>query len=189
MKKEVTMTTDMAFTVRYFLLRLAVAAAIVLLFVLVSRAGGPKYIAGSSYFDPSSTGQPLTWPSGVITYYTDQGDLSPQLPNVSANSFVANAFNVWTSVPTAAIAATSGGSLAEDVNGTNVYRISDGSISVPADIQPSATSAPVGIVYDYDGSVTNALLGQGAGGAGMCFFNAVFGGDDNFSQFAAYQHA
>lgn len=56
MKKEVTMTTDMAFTVRFFLLRLAVAAAIVLLFALLSRAGGPKYVAGSSYFDPSQLG-------------------------------------------------------------------------------------------------------------------------------------
>jgi len=188
-KKEVTMTTDMAFTVRYFLLRLAVAAAIVLLFALSSRAGGPKYVAGSSYFDPSTTGQPVTWPNGVISYYTDRGDLSPQLPNTSANSFVASAFNVWTSVPTAAIAATSGGSLAEDVNGTNVYRNADGSISVPSDIQSSATGTPVGIVYDYDGSVTDALLGQGAGGSSMCFFNAVFGGDDNFGQLAAYQHA
>src|SRR5262252_4798294 len=114
------MTTDMAFTVRYFLLRLAVAAAIVLLFALSSRAGGPKYVAGSSYFDPSTTGQPLTWPGGVITYYTDEGDLSPVLPNTTANSFVASAFSVWTSVPTAAIAATSGGSLAEDVSGANV---------------------------------------------------------------------
>lgn len=189
MKNEVTMTTDMAFTMRFFLLRLAVAAAIVFLFALSSRAGGPKYVAGSSYFDPSTTGQPLTWPAGAITYYTDQGDLSPLLPNASANSFVANAFNIWSSIPTAAVAATSGGSLAEDVNGTNVTVNSDGSISMPADIEPTATSTPVGVVYDYDGSVTNALLGQGAGGAGMCFFNAVFGGDDNFGQFAAYQHA
>jgi hypothetical protein len=188
-KKEVTMTTDMAFTMRLFLLRLAVAAAIVLLFALSSRAGGPKYVAGSSYFDPLTTGQPLTWPGGLITYYTDQGDLSPVLPNASANSFVASAFSVWTSVPTAAIAATSGGSLAEDVNGTNVTVNSDGSISMPADIQPTATGTPIGVVYDYDGSVTNALLGQGAGGAGMCFFNAVFGGDDNFGEFATYQHA
>ena len=184
MKKEVTMTTDMAFTIRFFLLRLAAAAAIVLLFALASRAGGPKYVAGSSYFDPSTTGQPLTWANGVITYYTDQGDLSPLLPNASANSFVASAFNVWTSVPTAAIAATSGGSLAEDVNGTNVTVNSDGTISMPADIQPTAVGTPVGIVYDYDGSVTNALLGQGAGGSGMCFFNAVIGGDDNFGQLA-----
>jgi len=183
------MTTDMALTTRLFLLRLAWAMGIVLLFALTSRAGGPKYVAGSSYFDPSTTGQPLVWPGGVITYYTDQGDLSPILPNASANSFVTSAFSVWTSVPTAALAASSGGSLAEDVNGTNVTVNSDGTVSMPADIQPTATGTPVGIVYDYDGSVTDALLGQGAGGSGECFFNAVFGGDDNFGTFATYQHA
>ena len=189
MKNEVTMTTDMALSIRLFLLRLAWGIGIVLLFALTSRAGGPKLVAGSSYFDPSTTGQPLVWPGGLITYYTDQGDLSPILPNASANSFVAGAFGVWTSVPTAALAASSGGSLAEDVNGSNVTVNSDGTISMPADIQPTATGTPVGIVYDYDGSVTDALLGQGAGDAGECFFNAVFGGDDNFGTFATYQHA
>ena len=183
------MTTDMALSIRPFLLRLAWGIGIVLLFALTSRAGGPKLVAGSSYFDPSTTGQPLVWPGGLITYYTDQGDLSPILPNASANSFVAGAFGVWTSVPTAALAASSGGSLAEDVNGSNVTVNSDGTISMPADIQPTATGTPVGIVYDYDGSVTDALLGQGAGDAGECFFNAVFGGDDNFGTFATYQHA
>lgn len=189
MKKEVTMTTDMVFTIRLFLLRLAGIVGIVLMLAVTLRAGGPKSVAGSSYFDPSVVGQTLIWPGGVITYYTDQGDLSPILPNASANSFVAGAFGIWTSVPTAAIAASSGGSLAEDVNGTNVIVNSDGSISMPADIQPTAIGTPVGIVYDYDGAVTDALLGQGAGDSGQCFFNAVFGGDDNFGTLATYQHA
>jgi hypothetical protein len=135
------------------------------------------------------TGQPLVWPLGTITYFTDQGNLSPILPNASANSLVANAFSQWTSVPTAAIAATSGGQLAEDVNGTNVVVNSDGTISMPADIQPTATGTPVGVVYDYDGSVTNALLGNGAGGSSQCFSNAVYGGDDNYGPLASYQHA
>ena len=189
MKKEETMTTDMALTTRLFLLRLAWTMGIVLLFALTLRAGGPKLVAGSSYFDPSTTAQPLVWPGGVILYYTDQGSLSPILSNASANNLVASAFSVWTSVPTAAVGASSGGSLAEDVNGSNVTVNSDGTISMPADIQPTATGTPVGIVYDYDGSVTDALLGQGAGGSGECFSNAVFGGDDNFGTFATYQHA
>jgi len=156
---------------------------------LLSRAGGPKDVAGTSYFDSTTTGQPLVWPQGLITYYTDQGDLSPILPNASANSFVASAFGIWTSVPTAAITATSGGQLAEDVNGTNVIRNANGTISMPADIQPTATGTPVGIVYDYDGSVTDALIGSGAGDSSECFFNAVFGGDDNYGVLATYQHA
>lgn len=126
---------------------------------------------------------------GQITYYTDQGSLSPILPNATANSFVASAFNVWSSVPTAALSASRPGSLAEDVNSTNVYRNSDGTISMPVDIQPSATSIPVGVVYDYDGSVTDAFLGAGAGGVSQCFFNAVFGGNDNYGALASYQHA
>jgi hypothetical protein len=183
------MKNRMAFTARVFLLRLAVAVSILLACALTSRAGGPKQIAGATYFDPSMTGLPLTWPQGAITYYTDQGDLSPILPNASANSFVASSFGIWTSLPTAAIAATSGGQLAEDVNGTNVILNADGTVSMPADIQPTATGTPVGIVYDADGSVTDALLGAGAGNSGECFYNAVFGGNDNFGSLATYQHA
>ena len=183
------MKTNMASTARIFLLRLALAAGIILTFAMIVRAGGPKCIAGSSYFDPTTTGQALTWPLGQIIYYTDQGDLSPNLPNASANGFVAGAFGVWTSVPTAALAATHAGSLAEDVSGANVIVNGDGTISMPTDIQSTATGTPVGIVYDYDGSVTDAFLGAGAGGSSQCFFNAVFGGNDNYGSLAAYQHA
>ena len=179
---------SMAFTARSFLFRLAVAVAVVFLFAMLSRAGGPESIAGTSYFDASATGQPLVWPQGQITYYTDQGDLSPVLPNASANSFVANAFSQWTAVPTAALAATWGGQLAEDVTGSNIT-VSNGVITGPADITPSATGTPIGVVYDYDGSVTDALLGSGAGDSSQCFFNAAYGGNDNFGSAATYQHA
>jgi IPT/TIG domain-containing protein len=182
------MTTSMARTTASFLLRLAGAAAIVF-FALLSRAGGPRYIAGTTYFNPGTAGQPLVWAQGQVLYFTDQGDLSPILPNASANTLVANAFSQWTSVATAAVTSSSGGDLAEDVNGSNVYLNSDGSISMPADIQPSATSTPVGIVYDDDGSVTSALLGAGAGSSSQCFFNAVFGGVDNFSTSGTFEHA
>lgn len=186
---DVTTETSVACIIRSFLLRLALATAIVFLFALLSRAGGPKDVAGSAYFNSTAMGQPLTWPQGSITYYTDQGALSPILSNAPANSLVANAFSQWTSIPTAAVSAASGGQLAEDVNGTNVYANADGSITMPADIQSTATGTPVGVVYDYDGTVTDALLGSGAGDSTQCFSNAVFGGDDNFSTLAAYQHA
>ncbi len=182
-------TTGQIMTARSFLVRLALSAAVILIFALLARAGGPKNVAGSSYFDPTVTGQPLVWPQGLITYYTDQGDLSPTLPNASANALVANAFSQWTAVPTAAITATSGGMLAEDVNGSNVILNSDGTISMPADIHPTALATPIGIVYDYDGSVTDALMGSGAGSTTQCFANAVYGGDDNYGTFATYQHA
>jgi len=151
-------------------------------------AGGPKYVAGSSYFAPQVTGQPVLWTNGQVGYYTDQGDLSPVLPNATANQFVANAFSVWTSVPTAALNVSAAGQLAEDVTGANLA-LSNGTITAPLDIAPSATGTPVGIVYDFDGSVTDALLGSGAGDASQCFQNAVFGAADNFSTGATIQHA
>jgi hypothetical protein len=154
-----------------------------------SYAGGPRYVAGSSYFDPGIMGTPLTWAQGAITYYTDQGDLSPVLPHSAADSFVANAFAQWTSISTAAVSATLGGQLAENVGGATVTVNSDGSVSMPLDILPSATATPVAVVYDEDGSVTDALLGEGAGSAGSCFSNAVFGGPDNFSTDAHIVHA
>jgi IPT/TIG domain len=183
------MTTHAPFSIRSFVARLAAALAIVILFALFARAGGPKCVAGTTYFNSSLSGQPLVWPLGQITYFSDQGDLSPVLPNTSANALIADAFSQWTSVPTAAIAANSGGQLAEDVNGSNVIVNSDGTISLPADIQSTAIGTPVGIVYDYDGSVTDALMGSGAGDSSQCFSNAVFGGDDNYGQLATYQHA
>lgn len=182
-------TTSRSSATYSFLLRLALALAIVLLFALLSRAGGPKYVAGTSFFDPSTTGRPVTWPLGQVTYYTDQGDLSPILPSASADALVADAFSQWTSVPTAALTTTDAGHLAEDVSGANVIRNQNGILTVPDDIRPSATNRPVGIVYDDDGSVTDALLGSGAGNLSQCFWNASFGGVDNFGSLASFQHA
>lgn len=183
------MTGTAASSARSFLLRLAAPAALILSVAMAARAGGPKYVAGVTDFDSSVTGWPLVWSPGQVTYFTDQGDLSPVLPNPSANSLVATAFAQWTSVSTAALSATSGGQLAEDVNGTNVSRGLNGSLVLPADIQPSATTTPIGIVYDSDGTVTDAFLGAGAGDPSQCFFNAVFGAPDNYGEYATFQHA
>jgi hypothetical protein len=172
-----------------FFFRLAVALAIVVLFAVLARAGGPKYVAGSSYFNASTMGQPLSWSLGQVNYYTDQGDLSPILPNNSANILVANAFAQWTSSPTSGLTVTGAGELAEDVNGSNIAVNSAGVVTAPADIAPSATKSPVGIVYDFDGSVTDALLGAGAGAPSQCFWNAVYGGVDNFAATANFLHA
>jgi Big-like domain-containing protein len=165
------------------------ALAFALAFTSPCLAGGPKYVAGASYFDPLVMGQPIIWAQGQVNYYTDLGDLSPILPGPSADTFVANAFSQWTSVSTAAITATRAGQLAEDVSGSNVILNADGTISMPSDIQPSATTTPVGIVYDADGSGTSALLGSGAGDPIQCFANAAFGGIDNFAAQGNFLHA
>jgi hypothetical protein len=154
-----------------------------------ASAGDPRYVAGSSYFDPSVKGVPLTWAQGQVSYYADQGDLSPILPHAGADALVADSFSRWTSVPTAAVSATLAGQLGEDVNGTNVTLDGTGAIAMPIDIQPGARNKPVGIVYDADGAVTDALLGSGAGLSGNCFTNSVFGGVDNFTTDGHLAHA
>ncbi len=174
---------------RSFFFRLATALAIVVLFAALARAGGPAYVAGSSYFNASTMGQPLTWSLGQVNYYTDRGALSPILPNNSANVLVADAFAQWTSSSTAGLAVTGAGELAEDVNGSNIAVDSAGTVTSPADITPSATQTPVGIVYDFDGTVTDGLLGAGAGATSQCFWNAVYGGVDNFAVTANFSHA
>jgi hypothetical protein len=171
------------------LFQLATICTFVVSLAPVCQAGGPGFVAGSSYFSSSSMGQPLTWAQGQVNYYTDQGDLSPILPSGAADVLVANAFSQWTSVGAAAITATNAGQLAEDVNGSNIAVDSSGTVIAPADITPSATQTPVGIVYDYDGTVTDALLGAGAGSPSECFWNAVYGGTDNFGTGANYLHA
>src|SRR5215470_8908468 len=66
-----------------------IVAAILLLFVLVeiARAGGPQYVAGVTYFDPGLAGQPITWPNGTISYYTDLGSLSSILSAYTFSPF------------------------------------------------------------------------------------------------------
>ncbi len=169
----------------------AATALVSLLFVptLPVEAGGPRYIAGISYFNQGTAGVPLTWAQGTVNYYTDQGSLSATVSGPQGDALVADAFSQWTSISTAALTVIHAGQLAEDVSGANVYRNSDGTLIMPADIMPTATGTPVGIVYDVDGTVTDAFLGQGAGDASECFGNAVFGGLDNFAPSANFLHA
>jgi len=167
------------------------AAVLVLLLTLiqVAQAGGPRYIAGISYFNQGTAGTPLTWAQGAVNYYTDQGSLSSTVSGPQGDALVADAFSQWTSISTVALSVTHAGQLAEDVNGSNVYRNADGTLTMPADIMPTATGTPVGVVYDVDGTVTDAFLGQGAGDPSECFGNAVFGGLDNFGTSANFLHA
>ena len=163
-------------------------AAVLVCSSILGFAGGPAFVAGSG-FDADVEGQALVWANGNVQYFTDQGDLSPILSNSQADAFVSNAFASWTAISGVGLTATQGGHLAEDVNGTNVIGYPDGTYSIPADVQPTALTTPVGIVYDYDGKVTDALLGAGAGGADYCFTNAVYGGPDNFSSDGHLVHA
>ena len=124
----------------------ALAIGIAVLFALPQplRAGGPRAIAGTTFFDPAVQGTPLTWSQGAISYYTDRGNLSPALPGASADAFVADAFSRWTLISTAAVSAVRAGQLAEDVSGLNVS-VAGGIITLPADILPAAKNFPVAI--------------------------------------------
>lgn len=151
----------------------------------LANAGGPRYVAGSSYFDPATKGTPVTWAQGAVHYYTDQGNLSTLLPGTAADAFVADAFGRWTGVFTAALSATRDGQLDEDVSGANVTMLADGSVNLPADILPAATAKPVAIVYDADGAVTEALYGSSS----SCFTNAVFSLPPSMGTDAHFTHA
>ena len=165
-----------------------IVAIAILLCSSAARAGGPEYVAGASYFDPTVKGTPVTWANGAITYFTDQGNLSATMSGPNADAFVAAAFAKWTSIPTAAISAAHGGQLAEDVSGANVTLV-NGVLTLPTDIQPSAIGTPIGVVYDADGSVTDALLGVGASNSANCASSGAFGGVDNISTGAQFLHA
>jgi hypothetical protein len=153
-----------------------------------AHAGGPEFVAGVSYFDPIAKGNPLTWPQPFISYFTDQGDLSPVLLGPNADALVANAFGAWNAIPTSAIMMLQSGHLAEDVSGANLTLI-NGAITGPADITPTATSTAVGVVYDQDGSVVDALLGSGASNSVYCAGNSVLGGVDNLDVSGHFSHA
>ncbi len=167
--------------------RIPAVALLVILAPVALRAGGPAFIAGSG-FDPGIAGQPIVWANASVQYYTDQGDLSPILTNAQADALVATAIASWTSAPGVGLTVTQAGHLAEDVTGSNI-QVTDSVIAAPADITPSATTTPLGIVYDYDGTVTDALLGEGAGDVDDCFTNAVYGGPDNFAVSGNIAHA
>jgi hypothetical protein len=174
---------------------LSAAAFTCLLLILVltaakfADAGGPKYVAGNSYFDPSTKGTPILWAQGRIDYYTDQGALSSFVSHAYGDALVKAAMSTWTQVNTAALFANQAGQLSEDVNGSNVTGGPSGAITMPLDIMPSAINKPVAFVYDADGAVTDALLGAGAGSSSGCFTNAVFGGPDNFNTSGQIIHA
>ncbi len=151
-------------------------------------AGGPRWIAGSSYFNASVKGQPVVWAGGQVGYYLDLGNLSATVNQTQAKTMIANAVAVWNAVTTAAVKISAKGSLAEDVNGTNVVAGANG-FSMPADIEPTATNKPVAIVFDADGSVINAFLGAGASRAASCQQNGVIAMVDNIAASGNIVHA
>lgn len=156
-------------------------------------AGGPKYVAGTAYFDPAVVGQPVRWAGGVVNYFVDQGPLNSQIDNQQAMAMVDSAAALWSAVPTAGLLLQNSGTLGEDVSGAN--GIAGGpafghpTFAYPADVTPSAATAPLAIVYDSDGAVINSLFGAGSADPTSCQNNGVFAWIDTFRSNATIAHA
>ena len=164
------------------------AFVVFMCFVTSARAGGPRFVAGSTYFDPGTAGQPVLWPSGKLTYFVDQGALSATVSNALASATVAAAAAAWTTIPTAAVSIVAGGQLAENVSGANVSPGAAG-ISMPSDIRANAIGTPVGVIFDSDGSVIDTIYGIGASDPDDCIDTGAIPIVDNLSTSGAIAHA
>lgn len=152
-------------------------------------AGGPRWVAGSSYFNATAKGQPIHWKNGVVSYYLDQGSLGAVAFGYAMPTTVANVAAGWNKIPTTAVTLTQAGFLNEDVNGSNVTVSASGVVSMPTDIQSTATSKPLAIIYDLDGSVINAIYGKGASDPSDCRDNGVMTLIDNVAADGTILHA
>jgi len=167
---------------------LSVAAWLLLVLApLGAFAGGPKYVAGVSYFNPGVVGQPVRWAGGRVDYYVDRGPLNSTVTNRQATAMVDAAAALWSAIPTAGVTLVDRGSLREDVNGTNIAA-SDGTITRPADVTPAATSHPLGVIYDETGAVIDTIFGGGVSQPTSCEDNGVLVWMDNIAPDATIAH-
>ncbi len=152
-------------------------------------AGGPKFVAGTDYFDPGVVGQPIHWAGGQVKYYVDQGPLNGSVTHDQATAIVDAAASLWSAVPTAGITLTNKGALNEDVNGTNTVVAAQGQFAQPADVTPSAINYPLAVIFDADGAVIDTLFGAGTSDPTSCQNNGVLVGMDNLNTDATVAHA
>ncbi len=136
----------------------------------------------------TSDGQIVGWYRNDMTYWVDNGPLSPTVSNADATAMVAAAAAVW-NIPYSNLTLTQGGSLNEDVNAANVYLGSSGPIW-PADASSTSyASKPLAVIFDSDGTITDLLLGAGASAPSSCRQNAVTESVDLFVQPGQIAHA
>src|SRR6202171_718678 len=114
-----------------------------------------------------SNGQPAKWGSFPITYTVDNGTLGA-LTNAQANALTAQAFGAWGGVASAAVTTTQNATVGLPGPGGDVTTITQYNALGCVGLNP--------IVYDTDGSITDALFGAGSsnsilGFAGPCAIN------------------
>lgn len=151
-------------------------------------AGGPRIVAGASYFDPAVKGVPVTWAGGQVNYFVDQGPLNASISNSQATAMVDAAASLWSAVPTAGAMLTRAGSLNEDVSGLNVVP-GNNSLLQPSDVAPSAVQYPVAIIFDADGSVLDAVFGAYTSDPSNCQYHGVTAWLDGIESNATFSHA
>jgi len=171
--------------------RVTIALPVLALFLLApasALSGGPKYVAGTSFFNPAVLGVPIHWAGGQVNYFVDQGPLNSSVTNQQATAMVDAAAALWNAVPTAGVTLTHMGSLNEDVSGSNIQVNSSGQITAPADVTPSATNYPIGVIYDADGSVIDTIFGANTSQPDSCQNNGVYVWMDNLNTDATIAH-
>ena len=136
-------------------------------------AGGPKYVAGSTWFNPAAMGTPVHWAQGRVSYYVDQGPLSATISNAQATAMVDAAAALWSNVSTAAVQLTNKGQLNEDVSGANIT-VNNGVLTAPGDVTASATNYPLAVIFDADGTVIDGLYGAYTSEPDNCSENGVY---------------
>jgi hypothetical protein len=122
--------------------RLLVLGVVAALCARPAAASGPLLVNGA--------GAPLVWGAAPVPFNPDRGTLGA-LANAAAVANVTANFGVWTAVPTSVVTFTDTGLLPTDVTAANftsyIGACGDG-------LNP--------IVFDTDGSITDALFGEGA---------------------------
>jgi hypothetical protein len=152
-----------------------------------AQAGGPRFVTGTTY---TKSDVMMAFYTSSLLYYTDPANLNETVSHAQADAMVAAAAATW-NVPTSSLMLSQGGTLAEHVSGANTYFDFDtNAVVFPADVSASNwQNIPIAVIYDEDGSVIDALLGEGASDPSGCRQTGVLESVDSFGQNGTIQHA
>jgi len=122
----------------------ALVLTVGMVFSAIVSAGGPLQVNNSN--------QPIVYPAGGanITLNYDQGPLGSRT-NAQADALLNTALSLWNNVATSTLTLSQGTDLPGDVTLTNSFNLED---NYNDGINP--------IVYDNDGTITDAIFGVGA---------------------------
>ena len=99
------------------------------------------------------SGNQIKW-QGTITYTLDRGTLG-SLSNAQAVALVNEIFGIWQNVPTASLSVQNMGQLNTDVTVSNYF-------NYLCNNNPACSDGSNPIVFDTDGSIIDAIYGNGA---------------------------